>query len=140
MLNDLLKSAFQKNWKTKLLTDWPMIMGNLTSRVSIEKIYDTSLVLGVNDTSWLQELYLLTPVIIKTINAHLEKPYITSLRFQQGKTVKKIKPTVAKPVSEKMKPPIPLTPQEKNALTSIKDPELKQVAQTFLHRCLEEPL
>ena len=116
-----------------------MIMGNLASRVSVEKVHDTSLVLGVNDTSWLQELYLLTPVIIKTINAHLEKPYITSLRFQQGKSVKKIKPPAPKPAPVLMKQPVALTSQEKNALLSIKDVELKHAAQSFLHRCLQEP-
>ena len=137
-LKDLLNRAFRATWKTKLLTDWPTIMGNLADKVTVEKIYDDSLVLGVDDTSWLHELYMLSPVLIKTINAHLEKPYIKTVKLKHSTKIKKQSPTLpAAPVYQTPQP-VALTPQEKKALTVIKDNELQNVLQTFLYRCRQE--
>ncbi len=137
-LKDLLSNTFQATWKTKLLTEWPTIMGNLKDQVTLEKIYDDNLVLGVRDTSWLHELYMLSPVLIKSINAHLEKPYIKTIRLKQSTATKKkeLIPEPA-PVSHASKPLL-LHTKDHKALASIKDDSLKNVIKTFLHRCQQE--
>lgn len=138
MLKDLLTNTFQATWKTKLLTEWPSIMGNLADKVTIEKIYDDNLVLGVHDTSWLQELYMLSPVLIKTINEHLEKPYIKTVRLKHATTPKKQASSL--PPVPLYTPPQPtlLTAKEKYVLQTVKDTELQKVFQTFLYRCRQE--
>lgn len=124
-------------WKIQLLQNWPTIIGQLGSKIQLEKIYDDTLVLGVFDSCWLQELYCLTPVIIESINAHLEQPYIKNLRLKKiGK----------KPIAQKRYAPKPipftltvmLTAQEKAALTAIKDVELRNAMEAFLKRCYRE--
>ena len=67
-LKDLLRTfiAPEKNWKTELLHKWTDIIGSLNSKVYIEKIYDDTLILGVFHSCWMQELSLLSPLLIKT--------------------------------------------------------------------------
>lgn len=135
LLKNLLSHAFQATWKTRLLTDWPTIMGNLADMVTVEKMYDDTLVLGVHDSSWLHELYMLSPVIIKTINAHLEKPYIKTVRLKHASTIKKQAPTAKPIVMYSPPPPAVLTITEQRALETIKDSELKHAFHQFLSRC-----
>lgn len=138
MLKDLLSKTFQATWKTKLLTDWSTIMGDLATKVTIEKIYDDNLVLGVHDIHWLQELYMLSPVLIKTINAHLEKPYIKSVRLKQATVTKKQPSSLPEQKVYEAPKAVILTGKERAALTCIKDNELQHVLKTFLYRCRQE--
>ncbi len=135
LLKNLLSHAFQATWKTRLLTEWPTIMGNLADMVTVEKMYDDTLVLGVHDSNWLHELYMLSPVLIKTINSHLEKPYIKTVRLKHASTVKK-QPPAAKPIVLYCPPaPAVLTASEKKALDTIQDTELQKAFHQFLSRC-----
>src|SRR5439155_41226 len=66
-LKELLQAIIrpEKNWKTDLLYRWRDIIGSLHSKVRIEKIHDDTLILGVFNSCWMQELYLLSPLLIK---------------------------------------------------------------------------
>src|SRR5437762_7574752 len=83
-LKDVLHAVInpEKNWKTDLLYKWNEIVGPLHNKVRIEKIHDDTLILGVFHSCWMQELYLLSPLLIKTINEKLDQPYIKQLRFK----------------------------------------------------------
>ncbi len=135
LLHDLFDH--QENWKITLLKNWPDILGNLSTKVHLEKINNDSLVLGISDSCWLQELYMLSPLLIRTINKKLDEPRIKSLRF---KKVGIKKETKKRAVKRKKAPFIapPLSPKEKKALTSIKDPDLHREIQAFLRRCQQE--
>ena len=138
LIKNFLSHAFEATWKTKLLTDWPTIMGNLADKVTVEKMYDDSLVLGVHDSNWLHELYMLSPVLIKTINSHLEKPYIKTVRLKHASTIKK-QPIANKPIIlYQAPPPVTLTFSEKKALDTVNDHELKQAFHIFLSRCRQD--
>src|SRR5579863_4846613 len=92
----------EKNWKTVLLYQWRDIIGNLHNKVHIEKIYDDTLVLGVLHSSWMQELHLLSPLIIKKINEKLEHPHIKQIRFKHMSSKKKLtKKTKAEMIHKK---------------------------------------
>lgn len=126
ILNSLL--AQHNNWQLQLLQCWPSIVGNIKTDVQLLKIYEDTLVIGVMDSCWLQELYLLSPLLIQTINQKLDLPRIKKLRFKSiGITDKKIKKESRKKVTEEKT--IQLNAQEKEILVQIKD---KQLA-TFLH-------
>jgi len=86
-IKNILDSFLKTNnsWKAQLLQDWPKIIGKLQDKVSIEKVQDSTLVLSVADACWLQELYLLSPVLLKTINQKLDRPRIKRLRFKQAR-------------------------------------------------------
>lgn len=127
----------QDNWKLKLLQHWPTILGNLNTKVHLEKINEDSLVLGVSDSCWLQELYMLSPLLLQTINKRLDSPRIKSLRFKKIGIKKQVakKATAPKRLSCKM---VPLTAKEQQALLNIKDPALRRAISDFLRRCQQE--
>lgn len=136
-VKNLLHSFFQQeSWKVKLLSDWEAIVGNLASKMVLEKINNNSLTIGVYESCWLQELYLLSSVLINTINKHLDKPRIETVRFvhaterQTKKVSQEKKPSpINKPLS------IVLSSREEEALNKIKDNDLKAALHDFLGRC-----
>ncbi len=135
LLHDLFDH--KENWKITLLKNWPDILGNLSTKVHLEKINNDSLVLGISDSCWLQELYMLSPLLIRTINKKLDEPRIKSLRFKKVGIKKETK----KRAVERKKAPFiapPLSPKEKKALANIKDPDLYKEIQSFLRRCQQE--
>lgn len=138
-IKNLLTTIFdhQDNWKLQLLQHWPTILGNLNTKVHLEKINDDHLVLGVSDSCWLQELYMLSALLIQTINKKLDAPRIKSLRFKKTgiQKEKEIKALPAKRISCKM---VPLSAKEQEALHTIKDPELRTAISAFLRRCQQE--
>lgn len=138
-LKDILqKTLQQESWKLVLLAEWPTIMGSLAKRVQIERIDGSTLILGVQHASWMQELYLLSTVLLKTINTHLGKTYIQKLVFKtSGSKKKTTTPQERKPVY--IKPQVvPLTFAQKQALAAIKDPELQQSLREFFYRCMQK--
>lgn len=145
ILDSLLQPTVRtESWKLNLIKNWPIIVGNLHEKVFLQKINATSVVLGVYDSSWMQELYLLSKLILKKINSNLDRPRIETLRFQciessyaQTRTNKAL--ALRKSAAEKENTPIcqkfVLKPKELLALHKIKDQQLSLALQGFLQRC-----
>lgn len=138
LLKDILDSIIrpENNWKTKLLNAWQEIIGPLDNKVRIEKIYDDAILLGVFHSCWMQELYLLSPLMIKKINQKLDQPYIKQIRFKycgtkKEKLNKKITATIIKKKVE-------LTKKDESILAKITDPALKDALKAFRLRCYQE--
>lgn len=123
-----------KQWKLMLIQNWESIIGSLASKVSIHKIYNHSITLGVSDSSWMHELYLLSDLIKKKINEALDKPHIQTIRFHYVTTTKKSVQKNQDPVSLPHKEKT-LTNKEKKALEEIKDPELVKALTRLLQKC-----
>jgi hypothetical protein len=138
-LKDILQSLIhpEKNWKTDLLYKWNEIIGPLHTKVRIEKILDDTLILGVFHSCWMQELYLLSPLLIKTINEKLDQPYIKQLRFKHI-GIKQHKQISHKPTIIKKKKEIILTKQDECILAKINDPVLREALKAFRIRCYQE--
>lgn len=134
----LQKTLKQESWQLNLLADWPLIVGNLAHRVRVEKIEGSTLVLGVQHASWMHELYLLSNVLLKTINNHFDRPRIQKLVFKTA-TFKK-KEATPKHIAPAPTPvePVELTFTQKEALAAIKDTELRQSLRTFFYRCAHQ--
>lgn len=134
ILDLLLQPSVQNEaWKLNLIKNWPTIIGSLHEKVSLQKINATSVVLGVYDSSWIQELYLLSKLILKKINSHLDRPRIETLRFQ---CIEKKEQTIKrKPMLQRPEIKIILKPQESAALQKIQDPQLQAALQGFLRKC-----
>lgn len=141
-LSDLLRGVLpsDNDWKIKLLQSWNQVMGTLCTKVRLEKIEDESLVLGVFDACWMQELYLLMPMLLANINQSLDRPRIKQLRFKRAgiytplhrSPMHKKQPTWSKQRS--------LTSREERALDVIPDVQLREALARFLHRCDREKL
>ncbi len=125
------------NWQLQLLKNWPTIVGTIKTKVQLLKIYDDMLIIGVFDSCWMQELYLLTPILLSMINEKLDKPRIQKLRFKtivpsQQKKKSLITQTV------RAKRAIVLQPKEIAMLETIKDEQLRVVLKDYLVRCYQE--
>jgi hypothetical protein len=127
----------QNNWKFDLLNNWHTIFGPLSSKVYLEKIQEDTLILGVQDSCWLQELYLLSAMLLKTINQTLDQPRIKHLRFKTI-GIKKEKKQNNHIKKERCVLPVTFSAYEDQALKEIKDPELQRALKDFLVRCYQE--
>lgn len=127
----------KNNWQLQLLNNWPTIIGSIQTKVQLLKIYDDSLVVGVMDSCWLQELYLMSPLLIHMINEKLDRPRIKQLRFKtMGVSEKKIKKSPKK--RECIIKNFSLSTREKEVLASIQDDQLRSVLKEYLLRCYRE--
>lgn len=138
-IKNLLPLIFTQsiNWKFDLLNNWQTIFGPLSSKVFLEKIHEDTLILGVQDSCWLQELYLLSGMLLKTINQTLDQPRIKHLRFKTI-GIKKEKQRTSTLKKEPCVKPVTLSNYEKKVLEDIKDPELQNALKSFLVRCYQE--
>jgi len=139
-LKTLLKNIFpaEQEWKMQLMSNWNSILGDLGNKVRIEKILDDTIVCGVQNSCWMQELYMLSPVLIKTINKNLDKPRIKQLRFKKTGTYTEKKTVVKKQKRVPLPAHIDLTVKQKKALEEIEDNELRKSLEKFLIRCQGE--
>ena len=140
-IKTLLSPLLQKkelSWKITLFKKWPEIMGTLAQHVTIEKIEDETIILGVQNSSWLQELYLMGPTILATINQSLDQHQFKSVRFKQRGLQ-----TPRKKKNERTTPsfwtaPVTISDTEQKALDRIEDEALKKEMHAFLVRCHRE--
>jgi hypothetical protein len=136
-IEQALGSLFKKSndnqfWKAHLLQNWPAVVGSLASKMMIHKIYEDSITLGVYELCWMQELYILSPMIQKNINEFLGVQQIKTVRFRAAfhKTrEEKKEPAIEQ---EKIKK---LTAQEEASIKSIKDPDLAHSLKLLLEKC-----
>lgn len=127
----------QDNWQLQLLNNWPAIVGSIKTKVHLLKIDADMLTIGVQDSCWLQELYLLSPLLIATINQKLDQPRIKQLRFKAlGTQFEKKKQE--KNRSIRPKHTVTLSPQEHATLAQISDEQLRMVLKDYLIRCHQE--
>lgn len=128
----------ESQWKIYLLKHWSSIIGDLSTRIFLEKIYqDEILIIGVYDSSWMQELYFLSSILIKKINEQLGKPYIKSIRFRYSPMKKSVVVNAPKSTAKNIAQ-VQLTMQEYKMLEIIEDPHLKEAITSFRLRCLRE--
>jgi len=125
----------EKAWQAYLIQNWATIMGSLHSRVRLEKIQGDTVVMGVYDSHWMHELFMLTPTLIATINRHLDEPHVRQVRLQLVR--KKIQglsgPAPKKRVAPRRAPVT--TPRHERALKEVVDPQLKEILRRFLQQC-----
>jgi|GEM_PF-296792 len=134
-LHDILSACLNTdNWRMTLIKEWPTIFGPFSNRVNIESISDNTIVLGVNDSCLMQELYLLSPLILHTIQKSLGNDTIKQVRFKRTevKTFQQHKRPM--PVI-KTETPVTLTAAESHALRGIQDPQLQEALRIYCIRC-----
>jgi len=125
------------NWQLKLLANWDSIIGTIKTKVNLLKIDNDTLILGVMDSCWMQELHLLSPLLIKKINENLDRPRIKHLRFKSI-GLKKEKKAQAVAAKKSIQSPVRLSSKEQSRLAEIQDPQLRELLQNYLIRCYQE--
>jgi hypothetical protein len=136
-LLEKIVTSEKNQWKWYLLKNWNTIVGDLSQRMRLERIQDeNTLLIGVYNSAWIQELYFLSHIIIRTINQHLDTPRIKNLRFKYSPAIVSYKKIIPK----HSPPPIAVTlsTREKAALAHMSDPDLRKAVEDFLVRCYRE--
>ncbi len=124
-----------KDWRLLLLHKWPTIVGSLKTRIRLERIYQTTLIIGVYESHWMQELFILSRMLMQTINKHLGHPYVTELKF------KLIEPLPLEKKAESLEnqvlpyAPVSFTVAHHQALNHVYDDQLRNVLTHFFIRC-----
>jgi len=124
------------NWRIRLLHNWHSIWGSLSDKVKLVKIESNTIVIGVYDSCWLQELHLMSDLLLHTINKTIGDEKIKKIRFQNAyiKNNKKKKPAIS-PIKKPSSKSFTLEHKEQQALNSINDPQLNIALKNFLKRC-----
>ncbi len=138
LLKNLLNQILEKDdWRLNLARQWDQVVGSLKTRIRLEKIYNDTLVIGVYEYHWMQELYLLSPELRQKVNHFLQEDRITHIRF---KLVEEKKRAPSKPPPAPLVRPekIVLTSSQKKALKCIEDNHLKESLIDFWGRCLAD--
>lgn len=120
------------DWQTRLAREWPNAVGALSERMRLEQVKGTLLVIGVYDSHWISELFLLTPRIIEEINKFLGSNQVTQLRFVIAKRTSSHKKTKISENSEQ-KPRARMSPRQEKVLSSIKDRQLHDALEKFFY-------
>jgi hypothetical protein len=137
-LHELVASCLPAdNWRFTLMKEWPTIFGPFSNRVSFETVHEDTMVLGVADACLMQELYLLSPLIVSTIQKTIGTLHIKKVRLKRIDSV-----THQKQRNPMKKSRIPksvsLTRAELHALECITDAELKEALRSYCIRCHQE--
>jgi predicted GTPase len=136
-LTAVLQKYLQKHghtWEMYLIQNWTRIVGNLHTRMCLEKIQGDTLVIGVYDSHWMQELFLLQNMLISMINGHFDKPYVKNIRLKLAKQAER-KKKKQEPKKAVKQPATLLTEQHQQALDQVKDEQLQKILQEFLQHC-----
>lgn len=139
-IHNFIQSYEKNDWKITLLKNWSSIVGNLEHHVVIERLEDHAITLGVFDSCWLQELYLLSPMILEKINKSIDPHRINHIRLKLIARSKRKKIVHAKKISAQTatNTVYALTSQEHLMLNNIKDPHLREALKKFYMQCRKE--
>lgn len=133
-LSECLEGAFpcQEKWAIRLARGWDKAIGDLHERMRLEAIKDDQVVVGVYDSRWIPELFLLTPLLIKSMNDYLGGTFVRRIRFvlvekSTRGALKKVIP------DENTRKQPKMSMRQEQILGTIKDEELKDVLEKFFY-------
>lgn len=136
-INNFLTNNNNDSWEKKLLKEWDQVVGNLNTRICLQKIQKETLVIGVYESHWMQELYLLSDLLINKINSYLGEKKVNKLRFKLINKNKKVYNKIFYKNKNTDVPKIKLNQKQERALVKIQDRQLKQVLTDFLACCVK---
>lgn len=114
------------SWHYEFIKSWPTIARGLEEHLSIGKILKDTVILEVHDNSWLQEVHLLSPVILNRIQQFY--PIIRKIKVSKSN---KKRSQLNKQILTLNK----ITDQEKNVVKIIKDKDLAKALLNYYTIC-----
>ena len=140
-LKNLLESIIspESDWKIALLSRWQEVVGGLKTKVRLEKINDDTLIIGVYDSAWMQEIFMLSNVILQKVHKVIGKDKIKKIRFKLVDE-KKLFEYINKTNSKNLDKIFKIEPKFKKALENIKDTQLQSALEKYLIQCLNNKI
>lgn len=68
--------------KLILFKNWKKIVGTLNTHICLEKVEGNIAIIGVYEAHWMQELYLMSNLLLKLINSNFDSKRITAIKFR----------------------------------------------------------
>jgi hypothetical protein len=133
LLDAVLKS--EEDWRLRLVRQWPAIVGDLHSKMRLERVANDTVIIGVYDSHWMQELFMLSRVIIRTINGKLGAEHVAKLRFILAPTKEAQKKKMPESEVKNTGLRASMNVHQRKALKTIKDDQLQDALQNFFYRC-----
>lgn len=127
-----IKTILSSDWRFNLLENWHEIVGPLNTHTRIERIEKDSLIIGVYDAHWMQELYILSKDLLKKINNILGENKIKRISFKLVQKRSNLKFNLNKKQFTQNNLQNSLTENENKALSKISDPQLQEAMKSFL--------
>ena len=124
LVADLLE--VDTDWRKRLVKEWQVIVGSLHVRMRLERVMHDTVVIGVYEVHWMQELYMLSGMILNAINQKLGGDYVAKLRFvvaDKARDRQKKSLIVAKKSENKK----PLAAPQEAMLKKIHDQKLQEI-------------
>jgi len=136
ILNSLLVRQ-EQDWRLYVVQNWTTIIGNLHTKMCLEKVVGDMLVIGVYDVHWMQELHLMSTMIIRTINAKLGDNRVSKLRFVLVQRRTAHKKSIPVQSNERNTKKIVFPQRCARVLTDIKNKDLHDALQKYFERCMQ---
>lgn len=137
-LAECLNTALPRSddWQTSLARGWTTAVGELATHMRLEQIRGNLLIIGVYDSHWISELFMLAPRIVQEINGFLGGSYVAQIRFVlANQTVKQTSSQPRKKMRDFREPisAMQMTARQAQILASIKDVQLHDALEKFFY-------
>jgi predicted nucleic acid-binding Zn ribbon protein len=146
-IGSILKQLFQnQKWENNIeaslpLLRWQEIVGSQLARQTQPEFFKNGVLqVRVENSVWLNHLRFLAEELRQKLHKELPSLEIRELRFRQG-TLDKVQPGppstgshAASDPEGDIRPPQPLTQEQRRLLETISDPELRRNLETLLTR------
>lgn len=128
--------ANDTDWRMTVIKKWHEVVGPIARYAVIEKIDGDTLVVAVASNIWMQELYSMSPILIKRVNQLVGGQRIAKVRFKYLQKARcSARARVVAAPSESQAADRVLNASEHAALKRVSDRELSQALRAFLMRC-----
>lgn len=123
----------------RLIADWPRIVGpQIAAHATPQDLRGKTLWIVVDSSTWLHELTLLKPLLLKKIAPHTGKADVRDVRFVIGEV------SAPEDVSAHRPPEVPrLAPEDAaavdHAVSVLADADLRESVRRFLQRAAADP-
>lgn len=85
LLTILSSNPHIPKWHFVLFTEWNIIAGTLKDDITIIKIQESTLIIGVYNIHLMYQLHIISGNMIESINKKLNNRYISDIQFRQIK-------------------------------------------------------
>lgn len=122
------------DWRKQLVKEWRTIVGSLHARMRLERIVKDTVIIGVYEVHWMQELYMISGMILDAINQKLGGQYVAKVRFVVADKARDHQKKIVI-LSKKSENKKPLAAPQEAILKKIHDQKLQDVLSQLWYRC-----
>lgn len=139
LLHNILEKILNhdNDWRFELIKNWDKVAGGLKTRIRLESIFSSTVVIGVYESHWMQELFLLSNVILNNINTVITNYKVTNIKFKLVNARKVFNKKIYN-FNKLTRLPAVLNETQTQALKKLNNKELETVLVSFLARCQEK--